>query len=115
MPRKKLSTVNRRRAPMQPQKNDRPERQPELLKGWKSIADFLGQSVNVAQRWGRSGMPVKREGRNTVASPADLSNWLGRESGTAVPVHIAAEADTDLSADLKRSLSDAKAKPARKR
>ena len=89
--------------------------QATILKGWKAIADFLGQPVNVAQRWGRSGMPVKREGRYTAASPAELSNWLGRESHSREPVHIAAEGDADLSAELKRSLSAAKGNPARKR
>lgn len=85
--------------------------QPPILKGWQQIADFLGQPVNVAQRWGRAGMPVRREKRYTVASPADLSDWLARESGSREPVHIVAETDADLSAELKRSLSAAKRKP----
>jgi hypothetical protein len=84
------------------------ERAPTLLKGWKSIAEFLGQPINVAQRWSRSGMPVRREGRFMVATPAELSGWLGRESGAAQPVHIAASADTDLAAELRKSLSAAK-------
>lgn len=88
------------------------EPQPTILRGWKPIAEFLGQPVTVAQRWGGSGMPVKREGSYTVASAADLSNWLGRESGAREPVHIAAEADNDLSSDLKRSLAVAKGKRA---
>jgi hypothetical protein len=88
---------------------------PKPLKGWKAIADYLGQPISVAQRWGRSGMPIRREGRYTVATPEDLSRWLGRESGTGEQVHIAAEADTDLAADLRRSLSAAKGKPGRTR
>jgi hypothetical protein len=36
----------------------KPDIQPAVLKGWKQIADFLGQPMAVAQ---------------------DLSRWLGRE------------------------------------
>ncbi len=88
---------------------------PMLLKGWKAIADYLGQPIAVAQRWGKSGMPIRREGRYTVATPADLSRWLGGESGAREPVHIAAEGDTDLSAALRKSLSAVKGKDAAKR
>jgi len=84
------------------------EASPTPLKGWKHIAEFLGQPVNVAQRWSRSGMPVRREGRFTVATPDELSRWLGGESGVAQPVHIAAGTDTDLAAELRKSLSVAK-------
>jgi len=35
--------------------------QPEVLKGWKEIASFLGEPVSVAQRWATEGMPVVRE------------------------------------------------------
>lgn len=82
--------------------------QPEDLKGWAKIAQFLGQPIAVAQRWARSGMPVKREGRFMTASPEELSRYLGREAGLDVPVHIASE-EMDLSADLKRALSYARA------
>jgi hypothetical protein len=78
------------------------------LKGWAQIAQFLGQPIAVAQRWARSGMPVKREGRFMTASPEELSRYLGREAGLDVPVHIASE-EMDLSADLKRALSYARA------
>ncbi len=81
--------------------------QPEVLKGWAPIAQFLGQPIAVAQRWARSGMPVKREGRFMTAAPEELSRYLGREAGLDVPVHIASE-DMDLSADLKRALSHAR-------
>jgi hypothetical protein len=50
-----------------PDEKNRPATKPkvhdERLKGWNEIASFLGQPVAVAQRWARSGMPVKREGR----------------------------------------------------
>ena len=82
--------------------------QPDRLKGWTQIAQFLGQPIAVAQRWARSGMPVKREGRFITASPEELSRYLGREAGLDVPVHIASE-DMDLSADLKHALSHARA------
>jgi hypothetical protein len=86
-----------------------------LLKGWKAIAAYLGQPIAVAQRWGRSGMPTRREGRYTVAVPEELSRWMGRETGAGLPVHIAAENDTDLAAQLKRSVSFARRQPGRKR
>jgi hypothetical protein len=82
--------------------------QSEGLKGWAQIAQFLGQPIAVAQRWARSGMPVKREGRFMTACPEELSRYLGREAGLDVPVHIASE-EMDLSADLKRALSYARA------
>lgn len=76
---------------------------PESLKGWRQVASFLEQPISVAQRWAKTGMPVSREGRSVVASPAKLNVWLGRESGGA-PVHIA-QSDTDLSDELRRDLS----------
>jgi len=84
------------------------EVQTDRLKGWTQIAQFLGQPIAVAQRWARSGLPVEREGRFMTASPEELSQYLGREAGLEVPVHIASE-DMDLSADLKRALSYARA------
>jgi hypothetical protein len=76
---------------------------PTSLKGWQQIASFLGQPVNVAQRWAKSGMPIVRVGRSITASPADLNSWLRREAG-GEPLHVATE-QGDLSADLKRGLS----------
>jgi hypothetical protein len=73
------------------------------LKGWQQIASFLGQPVNVSQRWAKSGMPIARAGRSVTASPEDLNSWLGREAG-GEPLHVATE-QGDLSADLKRGLS----------
>ena len=60
------------------------EKQPALLKGWKQIAKHLGQPVATAQRWAKTGMPARREGRFMVASPEELSRWLGREAGAAL-------------------------------
>ena len=73
------------------------------LKGWHQIAAFLGEPVSVVQRWAKTGMPVSRQGRFVTASPDDLNQWLGRESG-GKPVHAAAP-ETDLLGELKRGLS----------
>ena len=78
------------------------ESQSDLLKGWKQIAEFLGQPISVAQRWATTGMPVTRQGRFVVATPEELNNWLGRESGE--PVHVVTN-EADLSEELKRGLS----------
>lgn len=86
--------------------------QPETLKGWQQIADFLGEPVSVAQRWESEGMPVAREGRSVTSTPERLNTWLGRLSDK--PVHIATP-DTDLAAELKRGIAFAeKAKKQRK-
>ena|ERR1700688_2000111 len=77
-------------------------KQPELLDGWQKIAEFLGQPSSVAQRWGKSGMPVTHEGRRVLASPEELNRWLGRE--VSEPVQIATETG-DLTSELKRGLS----------
>jgi hypothetical protein len=75
-----------------------------VLKGWGKIAEFLGQTVPVAQRWQRSGMPVNRQGRFVYASPEELTAWVGTEQGKHEPLHIASEGE-DLIADLKQGLS----------
>ena len=76
------------------------------LVGWKAISDYLGQPTSTAQRWAKEGMPVTRQGRNTIASPEELSRWLGRESGQEQPLHIAHEDEPDLLAELRRGLKD---------
>lgn len=78
------------------------EIQQDTLKGWKQIADFLGQPASVAQRWAGEGMPLRREGRFVATTPEELNAWLGKESGK--PVHVATD-ETDLTAELKRGLS----------
>lgn len=40
-----------------------------------------------------------------VASPEELSRWLGREAGVGQSVHIATD-NADLSTDLRRALAD---------
>ena len=54
-----------------------------VLKGWGEIAEFLGQTVSVAQRWQNEGMPVTREGRFVDASPEELTAWVGTEPATS--------------------------------
>jgi len=82
----------------------KPKGHPELetLKGWKQIAEFLGEPVSVVKRWATDGMPLHREGQFVSATPNELNAWLGQESGK--PVHVATES-TDLTAELKRGLS----------
>jgi hypothetical protein len=79
--------------------------QPEILKGWKAIADFLGEPVSVAQRWASEGMPVTREGRFVTTSRERLNAWLGRVSDK--PVHIVTP-ETDLASELKRGIAFAR-------
>src|SRR5205814_1103992 len=76
---------------------------PAILKGWEQIASFLGQPMNVAQRWGTDAMPITRQGRYVIATPEELNRWLGRESG-GEPLRVAS-ADVDLSVELKRGLA----------
>ena len=54
-------------------------------------------------------MPVNRQGRYVTATPEELNRWLGRESGSAEPVHIAGD-ESDLAAELKRELAAVKQK-----
>lgn len=54
------------------------------LKGWTAIAQFLGTSPASAQTWAKQGMPVKREGRFTVADPVEVQAWLTRVSALNV-------------------------------
>jgi hypothetical protein len=75
----------------------------DLLKGWAAIAKFLGLSSATAHRWAKAGMPVRREGRFTVANRAELEAWLGRESGMPKPAHVVT-GDADISAALKDSI-----------
>lgn len=76
---------------------------PEPLKGWAAIGSYLGIGAATAQRWAKSGMPVRREGRYTVADPAEISRWLGREAHMPAPALVATK-DTDITAALKESI-----------
>jgi len=88
-------------------KKPKTKTQPELLKGWQQIAEFLGEPPSVVHRWAAEGMPLHREGRFVSVTPQELNAWLGRESGK--PVHVATD-NTDLTAELKRGLAFARQK-----
>jgi hypothetical protein len=53
---------------------------PVLLNGWKQVCDYLGCSRRTAQRWAKSGMPIRRVGAGSrghiMAKPDDLDNWI---------------------------------------
>jgi len=77
------------------------------LKGWTAIARFLGSPVATAHRWASEGMPVRREGRFSVADREAVSAWLGRESHMPKPAHVMT-ADADMAAALKESIAAAR-------
>jgi len=77
------------------------------LKGWTAIARYLGIPVATAHRWASEGMPVRREGRFTVADREEVSAWLGRESHMPKPAHVMT-ADADMAAALKESIAAAR-------
>ena len=85
----------------------------QVLKGWAAIAKFLSQPASTVQRWAGEGMPVSKTGRYVEASPTELEKWLGREAGAKARVHIPTS-DSDLMADLKRGLSEARGKRRKK-
>ena len=74
------------------------------LRGWPAIARFLGMPNSTAHRWAKEGMPVRREGRNVVATPEELNQWLQRTSGESVGVHVVTPG-SDLLKDLRASLA----------
>ena len=81
------------------------EQPPQMLKGWQAIGSYLGVGAAIAQRWAKSsGMPVKKEGRFTVADVDELRRWLGREAHMPAPAHVVTE-DADISAALRESIS----------
>jgi hypothetical protein len=74
------------------------------LTGWTAIARYLGIPVATAHRWANERMPVRREGRFTVADRDAVSAWLGRESHMPKPAHVMTE-DADMAAALKESIA----------
>jgi hypothetical protein len=77
------------------------------LKGWTAIARYLGIPVATAHRWASEGMPVRSEGRFTVADREAVSAWLGRESHMPKPAHVMT-AEADMAAALKESIEAAR-------
>ena len=89
-------------------KSKRPKSQESsLLQGWTAIAGFLGLPRATAQRWAKSGMPVRKQGRFTVADKEELQQWLGRESHMPAPAQVVGK-NTDLASALKQSISAAR-------
>ncbi len=82
-----------------------PKGQPKILKGWKQIAEFLGEPTSVVKRWASEGMPVSEQGRFVASSLGQLNAWIGRESGKPVQV---ATPQTDLTSELKRGIACAR-------
>jgi phage terminase Nu1 subunit (DNA packaging protein) len=78
-----------------------------LLQGWAAIAGFLGLPTATAQRWARTGMPVRKQGRFTVADKKELQQWLGRESHMPAPAQVV-DKNMDLASALKQSISAAR-------
>ena len=76
--------------------------QPDVLKGWKQIAEFFGEPVSVVQRWASTGMPVRREGQIVSTTAKELNDWLEQQSGK--PVHVVTD-ESDLTSELRRVLS----------
>jgi hypothetical protein len=76
----------------------------DVLNGWAAIAKFPGMSPAVAHRWAKAGMPIRREGRFTVADRTELQEWLGREAGMPKPAHVLT-GDADIFTALKDSLA----------
>jgi hypothetical protein len=74
------------------------------LRGWPAIAQFLAMPHSTVHRWAKEGMPVRREGRNVVASPAELNRWLQQTSGEAAGVHVVTPG-SDLLKDLRASVA----------
>ena len=109
---KRRERANRQHRPPRPKRVGSPDVKPSQsgkpndgeLRGWKAIAEFLALPVNIAQRWAKGGMPVRREGRFTVADADELRQWLGRESKMTEPAHIAVNT-ADLAAGLRESIS----------
>ncbi|MDO8835761.1 MAG: hypothetical protein Q7V01_09190 [Vicinamibacterales bacterium] len=76
---------------------------PDLLDGWKAVADYLGKSVRTAQRWKNElGLPVHkpsgREGENVFAFRSELDAWrrraAERDASGATGSRIDPELDT---------------------
>jgi hypothetical protein len=75
-----------------------------VLKGWAAIAKFMGTTPASAQGWAKQGLPVKRDGRFTVADPVEVQAWLGKQSHMPKPAHILTN-HADIAAALKDSIS----------
>lgn len=101
MPKKKAA---RKRAQKSPRENAKKKPATSELKGWTAIAAFLAIPASAARRWARDGMPVRRQGRFTVAKADELRAWLGRESHMRAPALILTD-ESDVAGALKESIA----------
>lgn len=85
-------------------KKTRKKAAPIPLKGWTAIAGYLKIPASTAHRWAKDGMPVRREGRFTVADADELRAWLGRESHMSAPAEILSD-EADVASALKQSIA----------
>ncbi|MCU1331958.1 MAG: hypothetical protein JWM08_950 [Candidatus Angelobacter sp.] len=99
--------MNPKPSKKKPLNKKKPATTDSALKGWTAIARYLGIPVTTAHRWASEGMPVRREGRFTVADREAVSAWLGRESHMSKPAHVMTE-DADIAAALKESIAAAR-------
>jgi len=109
MPKKRSSKKNpaKKTRPRDKSKTHNRDTSTTILKGWTNIAQFLAIPVSTAHRWAKDGMPVRREGRYTVADGEELRAWLGHESHMAGPAQILTD-ESDLAGALKQSIATSK-------
>lgn len=72
---------------------------PDILQGWKNIAEYLSRDVSTVKRWEKyRGLPVRRmpgEGRaNVYAQASELTEWLA----SAEPESSGVDSDDTFSA-----------------
>ena len=80
----------------------RKKQPPVELKGWKEIADFLGQPVALAKRWSRTEqLPIVKKGRYVTTTEDALNRWLGEGKRIA-------SSNDDLTECLKAGLKSAR-------
>jgi hypothetical protein len=56
--------------------------------GLGSYSQVPGPYSCDVQRWARAGMPMRREGRFTMANRGDLKKWIAKESDMPKPAHV---------------------------
>lgn len=73
---------------------------PDLLDGWKAIAEYLGKSVRTAQRWKNEfAMPVRRmgerDGENVFAYRSELDAWRRQRGASGAGAEDGANGDSN--------------------
>ncbi|MCK5236617.1 MAG: hypothetical protein KAR06_06490, partial [Deltaproteobacteria bacterium] len=52
---------------------------PEILEGWKEIAEFMGKKADAVRRlYKKEGLPVAKIGRRIYTTQTLLSKWVVR-------------------------------------